>query len=291
MPVDAALARRSQLFVPANRPSFVDSADRSGAGGIILDLEDSVPTQERVTARRALAQSVPALSKAGYVSVRVNKSFEVLIDDLDAAVAARPAALVLPKVESRGEIAVIDALVSERELKNGIPLGSTEFQILVESCLGVSNAVEIATSSPRIVSLTLGVEDLAKELGVEPGAPGFDVAWAHSSILMAARVAGIAPYGLLNSLSNFTNLTEFAADAQRSKAFGFVGAFCIHPSQVGVLNTTFAPSRAEVDWAQGVIAVFEEAQRMGFASTVLDGRMVDLPVADRARLLLRRARQ
>lgn len=291
MSTEGALARRSQLFVPANRPNFLASAGRHGADGVILDLEDSVPAHERVRARNALADAVPALSQGRYVSVRVNKSFEVLVDDLDAAVASRPAALVLPKVESCVEVTVVDALVAERELRHGIARGSIEFQVLVENCLGVANVMEIAGSSPRIVSLTLGVEDLAKELEVEPGAPGFDMAWAHGRVLMAARAAGIAPYGLMNSLSNFADLDTLTSDVRRSRAFGFVGAFCIHPSQVAVLNAGFTPSDAEVSKARKVIAALDEAQLNGAASAALDGRMIDVPVADRARRVLRRAIQ
>jgi len=284
-----AQARRSQLFVPANRPKFVATAGSKGADAIILDLEDSVPPQERDAARIALSRAVRVLSKNHYVSVRVNKPFEVLIADLDAAISARPAALVLPKVESALEVSVIDALMAERELQSGVARGSTELQVLVETCAGLGKVLEIAQSSPRIVSLTLGVEDLANELEVEPGAPDVDLSWAHSRVIMAARAAGVAPYGLLNSLSNFTNLTALARDVRRSRAFGFVGAFCIHPAQVPVLNSGFTPSQEEIDHARKVVAALEEAKRTGAASTALDGRMIDVPVADRARRILRRA--
>jgi citrate lyase subunit beta/citryl-CoA lyase len=106
---------------------------------------------------------------------------------------------------------------------------------------------------------------------------------------MAARAAGIAPYGLMNSLSNFADLDALADDVHRSRAFGFVGAFCIHPSQVPVLNAGFAPSEDEVARASQIVAALEAAERQGAASAALDGRMIDVPVADRARRVLRRA--
>jgi len=229
---ERALARRSQLFVPANRPKFVTAAGRHGADAIILDLEDSVPPDERGTARDALADAVRVLSEGHHVSVRVNKPFEVLVDDLDAAVAARPAALVLPKVESAVEVNIVDALVGEREIRHGIARGSIELQVLVETCLGLANVLEIAGASQRMVSLTLGVEDLAKELEVEPGTPEFDLSWAHSRVLMAARAAGVAPYGLLNSLSNFTDLDTLAANVRRSQRLRVCGGF-LYPPQPG----------------------------------------------------------
>jgi citrate lyase subunit beta/citryl-CoA lyase len=286
---EMAHVRRSQLFVPANRPKFIATAVNTGADAIILDLEDSVPSRQREAARIALSRAVRFLSKSHYVSVRVNKPFEVLIADLDAAISAKPVALVLPKVESALEVGIIDALVAERELQGGVAHGSTELQVLIETCLGLAKVLEIARSSPRIVSLTLGVEDLAKELEVEPGAPEVDLSWAHSRVLMAARAAGIAPYGLMNSLSNFTNLNALADDVRRSRAFGFVGAFCIHPAQVPVLNVGFAPSDEEIHHARQVVAALDKAKRNGAASTALDGRMIDVPVAERAQRILRRA--
>jgi citrate lyase subunit beta/citryl-CoA lyase len=289
MSAEKALARRSQLFVPANRPKFVAAAGRHGADAIVLDLEDSVPVSERDAARAALADAVATLSDRRDVSVRVNKPFDVLVADLDAAVAARPAALLLPKVESSVEVRIVDALVAERELRHGIPRGSIELQLLVETSAGLANVMEIVGSCPRIVAVTLGVEDLAKELEVEPGAAGFDLSWAHGRVLMAARATGIAPYGLLNSLSNFADLDVLADDVRRSRAFGFVGAFCIHPSQVPVLNAGFAPSENEVARARRIVAALDAAEHHGAASAALDGRMIDVPVADRARGVLRRA--
>jgi citrate lyase subunit beta/citryl-CoA lyase len=281
--------RRSQLFVPANRPKLLKGAGRHDADAIILDLEDSVPPGERVAARVSLADAVARLSGSHYVSVRINKPFDVVIDDLDAAIAARPAALVIPKVDSAVEVKILDALVAEREIRQGIDRGTIELQVLVETAVGLANIMEIAGSSPRIVSLTLGIEDLAKELEIEPGALGFDVSWAHGRVLMAARAAGIAPYGLMNSLSNYADLETLADDVRRSRAFGFVGAFCIHPSQVPILNAGFAPSELEVAQARRIVAALDNAERAGAASTSLDGRMIDVPVADRARRILRRA--
>jgi citrate lyase subunit beta/citryl-CoA lyase len=289
MSAEKALMRRSQLFVPANRPKLVSGAGRHQADAFIFDLEDSVPPHERGAAREALADAVTSLSGDRYVSVRVNKPFDVVIDDLDAAVAARPAALVIPKVESAVEVKVLDALVGEREIRQGMAWGTIELQVLVETSLGLANVMEIAAASPRIVSMTLGIEDLAKELEIEPGGAGFDLSWAHGRVLMAARAAGIAPYGLMNSLSNYADLDALTADVHRSRAFGFVGAFCIHPTQVAILNAGFAPSEAEVAQARRIVAALDDAERAGAASTSLDGRMIDVPVAERARRILRRA--
>jgi citrate lyase subunit beta / citryl-CoA lyase len=281
---------RSQLFIPANRPSFISGAARYRPDAFILDLEDSVPASEREHARDALATAVYILSSHRPVSIRVNKEFETLVRDLDSAILARPAAIVLPKVESPVEVAVIAALVAEREIRNGWEVGEIGLQILVETAKGLSSAMSIALSSPRIVSMTLGVEDLAAELELDPEGVDFDVAWAHANVLLASRSAGIAPLGLLNSLSNFSDLDLFAKDVQQSSAFGFSGAFCVHPSQVPILNREFAPSAREVEKATRIVAALEKAERDGSASVALEGRMIDVPVGLRARRVLRRAR-
>lgn len=287
MSISEALARRSQLFVPANRPKFVSSASRQDTGGIIVDLEDSVPRSELPAARRELGGAVASLTQTHSVSVRVNKAFEVVIEDLDAAVIAGVSALVLPKVDTELDIKILDALVMEREIRRGLEPGLIEFQVLIETSTGLANATKIATASSRIVAMTLGVEDLATELEISPGTPGFDVSWAHSQVLLAARGAGIAPYGLLSSLSNFSDIDVLAEDVRRSRAFGFVGAFCVHPSQIPVLNAGFAPTKEEVTHAREIVAAFEEAGSRGHASVSLGGRMIDAPVAERARRVLR----
>jgi citrate lyase subunit beta/citryl-CoA lyase len=106
---------------------------------------------------------------------------------------------------------------------------------------------------------------------------------------MAARAARIAPLGLLNSLSNYTDLDALTRDVARSRAFGFVGAFCIHPRQVPALNNGFTPSSVDVVNARRVVAALDEAERQGLSSAGVDGRMIDVPVARRAREILRRA--
>jgi len=289
MPQKVLPPLRSQLFVPGNRVDFIAGANKYEADAIIVDLEDSVPDVERHGARQALANAVSNLSIERPVSVRVNKPFELLIADLDAAVAAEPWSLVMPKVESAAEVNVVDALIAEREIRYGIRPGSIHLQVLVETCVGLANVMEIASSSERVLSMTLGVEDLAKELEVVPGGVDFDLSWAHSRVLMAACAAQVAPLGLLNSLSNLTDLTGLADDVRRSKAFGFVGAFCVHPTQIPVLNAGFAPSRSEVSQALRIVAALDDAVRHGASSAVLDGRMIDFPVAERARKVVRRA--
>jgi citrate lyase subunit beta / citryl-CoA lyase len=282
--------RRSLLFVPANRPKFVGSAHERGADCIALDLEDSVPAAEKSVARNALREAVPSVSRAGAdVFVRVNKAFEILIDDLDAAISTKPAGIIFPKVESADEVKVLDALVSEREIRNGLPRGSLEFEILIESPRGLEKISEIAAASTRQTMLSLGLEDLSKALEIDLTLPGCDLSWAHGSLILAARANGHTPMGLVGSLANISDLEAFARVAAASRQFGYVGAGCIHPNQVSILNREFSPSADELAKAKEVVEAFERAEREGKASVAVDGRMVDIPVVERARRKLSRA--
>jgi len=278
------------LFVPANRPKFVHSAHERGADAIILDLEDSVPAAEKTAARNALKEAVPAVGRNGAdVFIRVNKPFETAIYDLDAAVEGKPSGLVFPKVESGEEVKILNALVAEREIWGGIEQGSLEFMLLIESSVGLEQITEIASSCSRTTLLSLGMEDLSKELEIDLTRPGTDLTWAHARVILAARAHGLIPFGLVGSLANFADTDALSEVVAASRQFGYVGASCIHPAQVPILNQGFAPSTEEVAKAKAVVAAYEEAEKNGTASVALDGRMIDVPVVERAKQLLRRA--
>lgn len=287
---ERALARRSMLFVPANRPKFVTSAHTRRADAIILDLEDSVPLAEKEIARKALEAAVPTVGSDGAdVYVRVNKPFALVVEDLDAAVAARPRGLVFPKVESAEEVKILDALTGEREVRGGLERGTFEFKLVIESAMGLENISGIAAASPRATMLSLGMEDLSKELEIDLTLPGYDLSWAHGRVVMAARAHGMAPLGLVRSIADFADLKALAKAVADSRQFGYVGASCIHPSQVPILNTGFSPSEEELAKARQIVETYERAERDGTSAVALEGRMVDIPIVERARQKLRRA--
>jgi citrate lyase subunit beta/citryl-CoA lyase len=282
--------RRSMLFVPANRPKFVGSAHERGADSIALDLEDSVPAAEKSAARSALREAVPSVGRAGAdVFVRVNKSFEILIDDLDAAVSSKPTGVIFPKVESADELKILDALTAEREIRDGLPRGSLEFGILIETPRGLEKISEIAAASTRPAFLSLGSEDLSKDLEIDLTLPGSDLSWAHGRIILAARAYGLTPMGLLGSIAIISDTDAFTRIVAASRQFGYVGAGCIHPNQVPILNRGFSPFADELARAKEIVEAFEAAVRDGKASVAVNGRMVDIPVVERARQKLRRA--
>jgi len=279
---------RSLLFVPSNNERFIDKAHTRGADGIILDLEDSVPAPERADARRMLGESVRRVASAGAdVLVRINAEPDEAPADLQAAVIPGVRALLVPKVDDPQTLRALSAEVARLEAANGMTSGSVRFVVLVESALGLLRAEAIARAAPRTVAMELGGEDFALSTGMVPD--GDTLALPKQMVLYAARAAGLVPLGILGSIADYGDTRAYRETAERSRRFGFEGAACIHPSNVPVLNEVFTPKAAELEHAERVVDAYEKAKQAGSGAVSVDGRMIDVPVVDRAQKLLARA--
>lgn len=285
----AGIVRRSTLIVPAHVRRYIEKARDTGADAVQLDLEDGVPFAEKDTARKGLRESICFLSRPGVdVLVRINNPFIMAVEDLDSCIWPGITGVVFSKAESPSQIQILDKLIEEREMERGIPAGSVQIGVLVETPVGLARALNIALSSVRVTTINLGTEDFARETGIDP----FDVEpllFAKSQIVLVANLAGIQPLGLLGSISDFRDLDRLTDSAKASRRAGFKGASCIHPSQVQVLNIAFSPDPSEVAWAEKAYRTFQEAVAQGHGAAGVDGRMVDEPVAARALSILARA--
>jgi len=280
---------RSMLFVPAIQRKFVEGAPKRGADAIILDLEDSVPPAEKPRARAALREAAEIAGRGGAdIVVRINRPLRLAIPDIEAAVSMRVAALALPKIESASHVQLLAEVVSELEAERGLVEGQTRFMVLVETASAFFRLEEIARAHPRLVGMTLGSEDFATSVGMVPEAEG--LLFPKQQLVIAARAAGIMPMGFVGSIADFRDLDAFRATIRRSRRLGFVGAPCIHPSQVPILNQEFAPSADEVAHAERVVATYEKATAEGVGAIQLDGRMIDVPIVERAQDVLARQR-
>lgn len=279
---------RSLLYVPANNQRFTDKAHTRNADGLILDLEDSVPPVERDVARASLADCVKrAGSGHSDVLVRVNAGAPDLDADLDSAVIPGVTALVVPKAETPAQMVEIAKKVAALEQARGMEIGAIRFFVLIESSEGLLNAREVARADPRVAALSLGSEDFAAETGMEPNEENLLI--PKQLTLFAARAAGVMPLGLVGSIAAYQDIENLERIALRSRALGFEGASCIHPSAVPVLNQAFTPSRFNVEKSRRIVAASEQAAAEGRGAFELDGRMVDAPVVARAKRLLERA--
>ncbi len=278
---------RSLLYVPAYVEKFVAAASTRGADAIILDLEDSVPPEQKAHARAMVQSAAEQVARAGAdVVVRINRPLAMAVRDIEAAVGPRVAALSLPKIESAAHVQLLAEVVSDIEAERDLPLRHTRFIVLIESALGLSEIADIARASPRIVAMTLGGEDYAHDVGMEAGDE--TLLLPKQQLIQACAVARIMPLGTLGSIARLDDAAAYLAMAQRSRRFGFVGSSCIHPRQVPLLNEAFTPSAEETAHAARVVAQAAEAERAGKGAFVLDGKMIDAPIVARARQLLAR---
>ena len=269
---------RSMLYVPANVPRFVEKSATSGADAILLDLEDSVPAERKLEARAALATAIPlARSGGAEVLVRVNRPIGHAVGDIEAAVAAGADGILLTKVLGPDHVQLAAELLT----------GEMRIIPMIETAAALQRMNEIARASPRIAGLLVGAEDLAAECGA--ASDDEIIAMAKRQMVLAAVAAGVAPLGTLGTVADYRDPEKIRALVARSKRAGLVGASCIHPSLVPILNEGFSPSAAELDLARRQIAAGEEAAREGRGSFVVDGMMVDEPILIRARRILARA--
>ena len=278
---------RSMLFVPANVERYVEKAHTRGADAIIIDLEDSIAPAEKVAARALVPLVAAKVGRGGAdVVVRINRPWRQAVADLEASVSPDVDAFALPKVDDAAHVRVIAEIVDELEMERGMVRGSTRFVAMIETAEAFFEVREIARAHPRVVATMLGMEDFSVTMAMAPEPDGLIHATAQTAI--AARAAGIVPLGLIGTLAQFSDREAFATMVRRAKAIGIEGSFCIHPGQVPILNQEFAPTAAEIDNAECVIAAFEAALTEGRAAAELDGKMIDIPVVERARRVLSR---
>jgi len=277
--LDAALLR-SLLFVPATRPERFSRAAASGADAIIVDLEDAVADDAKDAARgEAIAWVAEPATSGPARCLRINspRSAHGLRDLLAlAGTPTRPPLVMLPKVESPGEVDVVDGVLSTRD-------GGPAFVALIETARGLS-AAEAVAAHPRVTALALGGADLAADLGAELAWE--PMLWARSRLVSAAATARVAvvdvPY------LDVEDGAGLARESEAARRLGFTGKLAIHPKQVAPINAAFAPSAEEVTRARRIVDAAATA-RGGVC--LLDGRMIDAPVVAAARTTLARVGQ
>lgn len=275
---------RSLLYVPGNNEQFLAKAQTRGADALILDLEDSVPEDRKAEARETVAAAIPKLAQGpAALTLRINVPLRAALADLEAVVQPGLAAVMIAKCDTPEKPAVIGEILTELETERGLPPGQIALIALIETPSGLAAAPQIARADPRLTAMLLGSEDFATACRMSPTPE--TLALAKQSLIFAARAAGLAPLGLLDSVANFTD-AGLAEMVHRSRSFGFSGATCVHPSVVTVLNRGFLPSEEEFAEARRIVDAMEAARQCGQGAIRLDGQMIDAPLLQRARRIL-----
>ncbi len=281
-----ALAPRSYLYVPGDRPDRMASAAGRGADALILDLEDAVPAPAKAAARGHVRTFLADAPEGPQWWVRINA--ESVADDVAAVVGPRLSGIVLPKAEP-ALLGELDRVLSSAEAESGVVPRSLPVLALIETARGLLVAEQVAAAS-RVVRLGLGEADLVGELGLQPG-PDREELWPLRSRIVVASAAAriLPPVGPVETaIRDADRLVRTTALLVRQ---GFRARTAIHPGQVAVVNEAFTPSEEQLAAARDVLDRLAAAQEKsaGVALTA-DGRFIDEAVARSAREVVGRAR-
>jgi citrate lyase subunit beta / citryl-CoA lyase len=280
--------RRSNLMVPMTVQRFVENAWGYNADAVTLDLEDGVSHPQKADARAAVKYMLPVAARGGAeVFVRVNKPY--LYADIDAAVWPELTGIMLPKVDTTAEVTEAAGILTDLEHQRGIEAGSLQLIILLESGLGVWNIRDLVTASPRVTQVGLGEIDLCRNLGITATEADDPFIYARGRVVIEGIAAGVQPIGMAFPLSLAPRLLppdKLLQLATMARNLGFKGAICPHPSWIEPVNLAFSPTPEQVAYYTKVRQVFAEGVARGTAAVPLDGKMIDVPVDEWAKVVL-----
>ena len=280
---------RSLLFVPGNKVSMLRKAINFRPDAFVPDMEDSVPDAEKANARNTIASFLPELAATGIpVIPRVNAlDTGWTADDLAAVVGPHIYGISIGKIHVPDDVRQLSELLDGLENQSGLEAGRIKLFLWLESAKAIVHCYEICSASPRIEGVAFGGEDFTHDMGIERLEDESEVAVARNLLCIAARAAEIQ--ALDTPYFRFRDEAGLRESCAKAKQFGFKGKFAIHPAQIEAINESFSPSEAEIEYAQRVVAAFEDAERVGRGSTSLEGKVIDVPVVKRARALLQLA--
>ncbi len=279
--------RRSRLYLPGSEPKYFINASLHGADAIILDLEDSVHPSEKDSARILVRNALRAVDFGRCERmVRINQ-LPLGLEDLIEIVPESPDLILIPKVETAAQIADVSSRIEAVKADYG-STRSIWLMPILESALGIENAFAIAKANDKIVALTIGLEDYTADLGVVKSSTGAESLYARQRIVNAARAAGVqAIDSVFGDVADLDGLQTWGI---HSRALGFEGMGCVHPSQISVIHEAFAPTCTELERAKKVVAAYDDAELKGLGVVSLGSKMIDAPVVQRALRLIARAK-
>ena len=276
------MKRRSLLFVPGNNPGMVVNSQVFGSDGVIFDLEDAVAQDQKDCARILVRNCLMSLgTRRGERIVRINSlDTPFWREDLRDMVVAGADTIMLPKVQSVQDLVSLDQALSSEETDAKSPLS---VMALIETPEGVENAKSIA-GGPRVSGVLLGAEDLTAALGVQRTKAGSEISYARGRLVMAAKSSGVDCID--TPFTDVDDMEGLKTDSELARSLGFDGKAVISPRHVEVVNRSFTPSEREIEWARLVVDALEAGERLGKGVVSVGGKMVDAPVAARARKIL-----
>lgn len=290
---------RTLLFIPGNNKKFLDKSKSLSPDIICYDLEDSVPENEKKTARKMVLQTfskiddsqvkgtkADMIDKDTQIFVRIN-SFEsgFYKDDLKSIISPGLDGIVIPKVNKVEDLNRIIETIEALENK----LGGKKIKLIpsIESSMGVVNSYSIASSNSRIIALVFGVFDFLYDMKLDyVEQNGVEYGYARAKIPVDARAAGISA---LDSIwQKVDDIDGLIKDATIAKRLGYSGKTIIHPKHIQSVHDVFVPSKNEIDWAKKVISILEQIEDKGDkrGAFKMEGKMIDAVHFKQAKFIL-----
>ena len=268
---------------------MIEKALASDADGVFLDLEDAVAPNDKAVARGDVVRALRELDWRGRSKLfRANALdtpyfYRDLIEVVEAAGDSLDAVMV-PKVNRPEDLHAVAVILTQLELATNLDAGKIQLQAQIESAEGLANADAIARAAPRLETLHFGPGDFAASLRMpqtsigtrdewDEAYPGHRFHYAMQRIVVAARAAGVQV--LDGPVADYGDEEGLRDSSLLARSLGFDGKWCIHPAQIPTVNGAFSPTEEEVEWAQRVVAAYEEANAAGSGSVSVDGQMVD----------------
>lgn len=281
--------RRSMLFLPGNTPNILQNGDALGADAVIFDLEDAVAPDQKDAARILVRNTMTYLDFSRVeVIVRINSvDTDFWKKDLETILPLKPSLIMPPKSSCAQDVLTADAYMSQLEDRLGFARNTVRLIPLIETALGVENAYQIASCTPRVAAIFLGGEDLTADLQCKRTKESQEIEYARSRMVCAARAAGVDVYD-----TPFTDVNDdegIRIDAEKAKSLGFTGKSAISPRHVPVINEVFSPSQRDIDYAYEVMEAIRRGKEEGRGAVALRGKMIDAPVVSRAKRVIETA--
>jgi len=283
-------SRRALLYMPGDDRRKIEKATTLGVDCICMDMEDGVAITQKSEARAVIAEAMKELDfGSSERCIRINSvgsGFEKY--DLAAALATSPDAIVVPKVETAGQVRAISDYIEMYERSARMPLRGIPLLVGVETGKGIMNLKEIAEADRRLEAIIFGAEDYAASIGATRTRDATEVLYARSVVVTACAANDLQAIDMV--YIDFRDVEGLRLEAEQGAGLGFSGKQIIHPNQVAPVQEAFTPSDEAIEYAQRLVDAFSASQKEGRGAFALDGKMIDMPLLKNAQKVLERAK-
>jgi citrate lyase beta subunit len=282
-------SRRGLLYMPGDNWKMITKSITLGVDSICMDMEDGAAVNKKTEARATIVKALQELDfgrseKLARIN-SVESGWEK--EDIDAVLPYHPDGIVIPKVESLGQVEWASRIIEAAELKYGWPINSIRLLIGLETAKGILNLKEIA-SHPRLDAIIFGGEDFAASIGATRTKNATELLYARQAVIVACAANDLQAIDIVTI--DYKDIEALRAESEFGAQLGFVGKQIIHPSQVEPVQSAFTPNDEAIAYAKRIVETFESNQKEGKGAYSLDGKMIDLPLLKNAQKLLERAK-